>query len=42
MSEKASKGRLLGPDKLQTHTNEEKGKDQKKKGWGARKEEKFL
>ena len=41
MSEKASKGRFLGPDKLQTHTNEEKGKDQKKKGSGARKEKKF-
>ena len=33
-----SKGRLLGPDKLKNHTNEEKGKDRKKKEQGGRKE----
>ena len=42
LSEKVSKGRLLGPDKLKNHTNEEKGKDRKKKEQGGRKEEKFL
>ena len=30
MSEKALKGGFLGPDKLPTHTNEEKGKEKKK------------
>ena len=30
MSEKASKGKFLGPDKLQNHTNEGKGKEKKK------------
>ena len=30
MSEKASKGRFLKPEKLQNHSNEEKGKDKKK------------
>ena len=30
MSEKASKGRFLKPEKLQNHTNEEKGKEKKK------------
>ena len=30
MSEKASKGRFLGPDKLRTHSNEGKGKERKK------------
>ena len=39
LSEKASKGRLFGPDKLKTHTND--GKEQeKKKEQGGRKEEK--
>ena len=36
-SVKASKGRLLGPDKLQNHTNKRKGKE-KKKERGGRKE----
>ena len=36
-SEKASKGRLLGPDKLQNHTNKRKGKEEKKER-GGRKE----
>ena len=36
---KASKGRFLGPDKLQNHTNEGKGKEKKKEA-GERKEEK--
>ena len=36
-SEKASKGRLFGPDKLQNHTNKRKGKE-KKKERGGRKE----
>ena len=31
LSEKASKGRFLGPDKLQNHTSEGKGKEKKKK-----------
>ena len=39
LSEKASKGRLFGPDKLQNHTNEAKGKE-KKKERGGKKEEK--
>ena len=39
LSEKASKGKFLGPDKLQNHTNEEKGKE-KKKERGGRKEKK--
>ena len=30
LSEKASKGRFLGPDKLQNHSNEGKGKKKKK------------
>ena len=30
LSEKASKGRFLKPEKLQNHTNEEKGKEKKK------------
>ena len=30
LSEKASKGKFLGPDKLQNHTNEGKGKEKKK------------
>ena len=39
LSEKASKGRLFGPDNRKTHTNE--GKEQeKKKERGGRKEEK--
>ena len=36
---KASKGRFLGPDKLQNHTNEGKRKEKKKEA-GERKEEK--
>ena len=39
MSEKASKGRFLGPEKHQNHTNEGKGKE-KKKERGGRKEKK--
>ena len=39
MSEKASKGKFLGLDKLQNHNNEGKGK-KKKKERGGRKEEK--
>ena len=30
MSEKASKGRFLKPEKLENHTNEGKGKEKKK------------
>ena len=30
LSEKASKGKFLGPDKLQNHANEGKGKEKKK------------
>ena len=30
MSEKASKGRFLKPEKLQNHSNERKGKEKKK------------
>ena len=39
MSEKASKGRFLGPYKLQNHSNEGKGKEKKRKR-GEGKEEK--
>jgi len=42
LSEKASKGRFLGPDKFRTHSNEGKGKERKKerkKERGGRKEE---
>ena len=39
LSEKMSKGRFLKPEKLQNHTNEEKGKE-KKKERGEGKEEK--
>ena len=39
LSEKASKGRFRGPDKLQNHTNEGKRKE-KKKERGGRKEKK--
>ena len=41
MSEKASKGRFLNPEKLQNHSNEEKGKE-KKKEQGEGKEEKKI
>ena len=37
--EKVSKGRFLGPDKVQNHTNGGKGKEKKKEA-GGRKEEK--
>ena len=37
LSEKASEGKFFGPDKLQNHTNDGKGK-QKKKERGGRKE----
>ena len=41
LSEKASKGRLFGPDKLQNHTNEGKGKEKKKeRGQGKEKKKK--
>ena len=33
-SEMASKGRFLGPDKLENHTNEGKGKEKKKERGG--------
>ena len=36
MLEKASKGRFFGPDKLQNHTNEGKGKDNKKERGGRK------
>ena len=39
LSEKASKGRFLKPEKLQNHSNEGKGKE-KKKDRGEGKEEK--
>ena len=39
LSEKASKGRFLKPEKLQNHSNEGKGKE-KKKEQGVGKEEK--
>ena len=39
LSEKASKGKFLKPEKLQNHSNEEKGKE-KKKERGKGKEEK--
>ena len=39
LSEKASKGRFLKPEKLQNHSNEGKGKE-KKKERGEEKEEK--
>ena len=39
MSERSSKGRFLKPDKLQSHSNEVKGK-RKKKERGEGKEEK--
>ena len=39
MLEKAPKGRFFGPNKLQNHSNEGKGKE-KKKERGGRKEEK--
>ena len=39
LSEKASKGRFLKPEKLQNHSNEGKGKE-KKKERGEGKEEK--
>ena len=41
MKEKASKGRLFGPDKLQNHTNGGKGKEKKKeRGQGREKKRK--
>ena len=40
MLEKASKGRFFGPDKIQNHSNEGKGKEKKKERGGRRKEEK--
>ena len=41
LSEKASKGRFLKPEKLQNHSNEGKGKE-KKKERGEGKEEKMV
>ena len=38
LSEKASKGRLFGPDKLQNNTNEGKGKEKKKERGGIKEE----
>ena len=41
MSEKASKGRFLKPEKLQNHGNEGKGKEKKKeRGEGKKKKKK--
>ena len=41
MSEKASKGRFLKPEKLQNHSNEGKGKEKtKERGEGKEKKEK--
>ena len=40
LSEKASKGRFLKPDKLQNHSNEGKGRKRKRKSEGKVKEEK--
>ena len=40
MSEEASKGRFLKPDKLQNHSNEGKGRKRKRKSDGKVKEEK--
>ena len=37
LSEKASKGRFLGPDKLQNHSNEEKENARRRKGGEERK-----
>jgi len=39
LNKRASKGRLFGPDKLQNHSNDGKGKE-KKKERGEGKEEK--
>ena len=40
LSEKASKGRFLEPDKLQNHSNEGKGRKRKRESEGKVKEEK--
>ena len=40
LSEEASKGRFLKPDKLQNHSNEGKGRKRKRKSDGKVKEEK--
>ena len=40
LSEKASKGRFLKPDKLQNHSHEGKGRKRKRKSEGRVKEEK--
>ena len=41
LSEKASKGRFLKPEKLQNHSNEGKGKEKKKeRGEGKKKKKK--
>ena len=40
LSEKASIGRLSGPDKVQNHTNEGKGKEKKKEREGGEEEKK--
>ena len=41
MSEKASKGRFLNPEKLQNHSNEEKGKEKKKEQAEGKEEKKI-
>ena len=43
LREKASKGRFfgIGPDKLQNHTNEQKGKEKKKERGGEEKKQRF-
>ena len=40
LSEKASKGRFLKPEKLQNHSNEGKGKEKKKERGEGKKEKK--
>ena len=41
LREEASKGRFFGPDKLQNHTNEQKGKEKKKERVGEEKSNGF-
>ena len=42
LSEKASKGRLFGPDKLQNHANEAKGKEKRKEQEERRRRKKAM
>ena len=41
MSEKASEGKFFGPDKLQNHTNDGKGKEKRKSAEEERRKEKI-